>query len=121
MTLRSLGYRVKFEQELQFRPPKEYFFDACQVLARHHTISPVAAYLHEIQKSWDGVLQALETWLIRTAGAEDTPYVRAISRLILLGGGQPRPGARAASLTRWWYLSHHARGPTSQLPSPLWR
>jgi hypothetical protein len=78
-----LGYRVKFEQELQFRPPKEYFFDACQVLARHHTISPVAAYLQEVQKSWDGTPR-IETWLIRTAGADDTPYVRAISRLILL-------------------------------------
>jgi hypothetical protein len=79
-----LSYRVKFEQELQFRPPKEYFFDACQVLARHHTISPVVSYLHETQKTWDGVPR-LETWLIRTAGAEDNPYVRAVSRLILLG------------------------------------
>lgn len=75
-------YRFRFERELHFRPSKDYFYDATQELARANSYHPVLDYLSSL--TWDK-RPRLETWAIEYGRAEDTPYVRKVSALILLG------------------------------------
>jgi hypothetical protein len=75
-------YRVRrFAEELKFRPSKDYFADTVATIAYEKTFHPVVDYLAPL--AWDNTPR-LETWLITLAGAADTPYVRAVSRLILI-------------------------------------
>lgn len=70
------------EQEFSFYPPKDKFYDYCNVLAHRNAFHPVLDYLDALP-AWDGVAR-VEEWLIRYAGVEDTEYVRAISRLVIV-------------------------------------
>jgi len=75
-------YRLnRFAEELKFRPNKDYFADAVATIAREHTFHPVVDYLSGL--TWDNQPR-IDTWLIDLAGAPDTPYVRAISRIVLV-------------------------------------
>ena len=49
--------------------------------ARRSRFHPVRDYLAKLE--WDG-LERIDTWLIDYAGAQDTPYVRAVSRIVLI-------------------------------------
>lgn len=55
---------------------------AVNLLAQKNGFHPVVDYLSGLH--WDGVAR-LETWLIDTASAADTPYVRAVSAKTLIG------------------------------------
>ena len=61
---------------------KETVLDAVRFVACANRFHPVRDYLRSLQ--WDSVERA-ETWLIDYFDAEDTPYVRAVSRTWLLG------------------------------------
>lgn len=70
-------YRILFE--------KDFLFDTCEVIARENSFHPVLEYLDALPTEIpDEYLDFAETWLIRFAGAEDTPYVREVSRLFLV-------------------------------------
>ena len=56
---------------------KDKIFDAVNVVARENAFHPVKQYLETCV--WDGVPR-LDTLLIDYLGAEDTPYVRAVTR-----------------------------------------
>lgn len=71
----------EIEQREKFRPAKEYFRDACTVIARESTSHPVVDYLSAL--AWDGVPR-IDSWLIEYGEAEDTQYCREVGRLILL-------------------------------------
>ena len=64
-----------------FRPTKDLFFDVLGHRARQDAYHPVTTYLDAL--SWDGTPR-LDSWLIESAGAEDTPYTRAVSALVLI-------------------------------------
>lgn len=49
--------------------------------ARRSRFHPVRAYLAKLR--WDGI-ERIDTWLIHYAGAPDTPFVRAVSRIVLI-------------------------------------
>lgn len=71
-------------QELhQLRVGKEFFHDVVSDYALSNRRHPVRSYLDEVSGTWDGTPR-VETWLIDHAGAPDTPYVRAVSRLSLV-------------------------------------
>lgn len=53
---------------------------AIKWVAKERAVHPVREYLESLD--WDGTSR-IDTWLIEAAGAEDTPYVRAVSRLFL--------------------------------------
>ena len=72
----------EFEQAFDFFPPKDKFYAYCGYRARMSTFHPVLDYL-DGNETWDGVSRA-ETWLIDYGKAEDTPYVRAVSKLVLV-------------------------------------
>ncbi len=61
---------------------KDMVLDAVRGVACANRFHPVRDYLRGLE--WDAVQRA-ETWLIDYFGAEDTPYVRAVSRTWLLG------------------------------------
>lgn len=58
------------------------FFDALEITFKKTTFNPVTDYLKSLV--WDGVPR-VDTALIDYLGADDTPYTRAVSRLIALG------------------------------------
>jgi hypothetical protein len=68
------------EERFKFLPDERLFRSVVQGLCREGDFHPVQQYLAELRH--DGV-ERLETWLIRLASAPDTPYVRAVSKLIM--------------------------------------
>jgi predicted P-loop ATPase len=90
--LKTLHNRL--ERAHDFVPPKEKLFDTAEVIARENAYHPVLDYLDSLPV-WDGVPR-VETWLIDHAGVKDTPYVRAVSRLILVAAVRRvrRPGCK---------------------------
>ena len=73
--------RYKCLTKIGFQPPKDLLYDTCQVVAHHNIVNPIKEYLSSV--SHDGTPR-LETWLIRHGGAKDTPYTRAVSKLIMI-------------------------------------
>lgn len=65
---------VWFERVHGLRVRPDVVCQAMQSVGRRHAQNPLADYL--ISLVWDGVAR-LETWLVRYATAEDTPFVRA--------------------------------------------
>lgn len=78
--INSLAFEI--ERRFDFYPMKDKFRDYCDHLARENSFHPVRDYLASLP-SWDGVPR-LDSWLIKLGGAEDTPYVRAVSWIILV-------------------------------------
>lgn len=83
----------QIDQKFHFRPNKELFWDVVEDLAHASPFHPVRDYLDRLV--WDGEAR-IDTWLIRSAGAADTPYVRAVSALFLLAAVRRvrTPGAK---------------------------
>jgi putative DNA primase/helicase len=63
--------------------PSHLVQEAVQVVARTNPFHPVKDFLTRARKAWDGQPRA-ETWLIRLAAVDDTPYVRAVSKAWLI-------------------------------------
>jgi predicted P-loop ATPase len=84
---------LDIDQRFGFRPTKDLFFDVVDNIAHHNPKHPVREYLDGLK--WDGV-ERVDQWLIQYAGAADTPYVRAVSRLVLLAAVRRvrRPGCK---------------------------
>lgn len=75
--------RLRLRAEEQWNLPfgKDRWFDIVTDHARRHTRHPVRDYLDGLR--WDRTAR-LDTWLVEYAGAPDTEYVRAVSRLVLI-------------------------------------
>lgn len=73
--------RVTIGTDYGIRFYKDDFSELVQFLAHKNRFHPVIDYLDAL--SWDGVPR-LDTWLIDLAGAPDTDYVRAVSRIVLV-------------------------------------
>ncbi|MDX8494962.1 VapE family protein [Mesorhizobium sp. VK22B] len=65
----------------KFRPSKSFFETVLREEARRNGFHPVLEYLDALK--WDEKPR-LDTWLIDYAGAEDTPFVRAVSSIHLI-------------------------------------
>lgn len=72
---------LEIDSEHHFQPPVEYFKMVIQDIAAKNGFHPVKQYLDAL--AWDGKPR-IDTWLIRCAGVEDSPYVRAISSIMLI-------------------------------------
>jgi len=72
---------LAIERRFKFRAAKDYFWMTVEDAARKNPTHPVREYLDAVE--WDGEPR-VDEWLVRYAGAPDTPYVRAVSRLILV-------------------------------------
>ena len=85
--------RLAIEERFAFKISKERFHDVVSALARRNRVHPVRAYLDALR--WDGKPR-IDRWLIEYAGAPDTSYVLAISRLVLVAAVRRvrSPGAK---------------------------
>lgn len=81
------------DQHFGFQPAPDWFWRFLEDQSRLRSFHPVREYLDSL--SWDG-RPRIETWLVDYGGAKDTPYVRAVSRLILLAAVRRirHPGAK---------------------------
>ncbi|MDQ2093292.1 virulence-associated E family protein [Rhodalgimonas zhirmunskyi] len=79
---------------------KELVADAIRTVAKKLSYHPIRDYLSAHR--WDGKPR-LDTWLIRLAGADDTPYTRAVSRkfLIQMAARVMKPGCKADYTMVW--------------------
>lgn len=73
--------RREIRKRFKFDPGLQHMWDAINLACRENTFHPVLDYLDA--RKWDSK-QRIETWLIDYAGAPDTPFIRAVSRLVLV-------------------------------------
>lgn len=71
------------ERHEHFEPGKEKFLTAVDDAARRNAFHPVRDYLDSVQPTWDGASRTGD-WLIRYAGAENTPLNRAVGAIVLM-------------------------------------
>jgi hypothetical protein len=76
-----------------FRPRLEFFQIVVSDACRRDAFHPVLDYLDGLE--WDET-ERLDDWLVRFCGADDTEYVRAVGRLVLLAAVRRvrQPGAK---------------------------
>jgi predicted P-loop ATPase len=72
---------LEVDARFHFSPSIERFTQVVSAAAKRNKTHPVKEYLAALR--WDGVSR-LDEWLIRLARAADTPYVRAVSSLVLI-------------------------------------
>lgn len=72
---------LKIDEEYRFRPTAQFFEKVVKRLAWMNPFHPVKEYLVGLE--WDGEPR-LDTWLMRSAGAKDSPYLRAVSAIVLI-------------------------------------
>ena len=77
---------LMLESEFGFRPPRQLFDEVALDLAYQGRFHPVKDYLDYVI-TWDGTPR-LDTWLIQYAGAKDTPFVRAVSAMVLIAAAR---------------------------------
>jgi hypothetical protein len=73
---------LEIDAQFRFRPPQQLFNEVALDLAYQKRFHPVADFL-DFECIWDGKPR-LDRWLIDYAGAKDTPYVRAVSAMVLI-------------------------------------
>lgn len=84
------GMAFEFEENFNFYPPPDKFNRFVTKVARESKYHPPREYLQECyERHEDAPFTNLpEEWLIRFAGADDSPYIRAISRLVLVAAAR---------------------------------
>lgn len=92
--------RFQVSREFHFEPEKQYFQEVIEDIAWNNRFHPVKDYLEALQ--WDGNPR-IDTWLIRAAEADDTPYVRAVSSIMLIAGVRRirHPGCKYDEMVVW--------------------
>ena len=89
----TINLRLKIDSMFNFLPGRELFRDVTSNIARRNRFHPVREYLASL--AWDQQPR-IERWLIDYAGAPDTPYVRAVSRIVLVAACRRirKPGSK---------------------------
>jgi predicted P-loop ATPase len=84
---------LEIDEEFLFRPSEEFFRLVVRNEARRNSFHPVRQYLDNLV--WDGKPR-IDRWLINYAGAKDSDYVRAVSRLVLVAAARrvQEPGCK---------------------------
>lgn len=77
--LNELWFRI--DEEFRFRPTPAYFEKVIKRIAWNNSFHPVREYFATLQ--WDNVPR-IDNWLIESAGAASTDYVRAVSAIVLI-------------------------------------
>ena len=84
---------LEIDRNYQFQCPLEYFKMVINNVAVQNDFHPVTQYLDALV--WDNKPR-INTWLIKCAGVVDSPYVRAISAIMLIAAVRRirQPGAK---------------------------
>lgn len=91
---------LEIDREYRFQPPLDFFKMVIEDTAWQRSFHPVKQYLDALV--WDQKPR-LDTWLIRCAGVEDTPYTRAISAIMLIAAVRRirQPGCKYDEMVVW--------------------
>jgi hypothetical protein len=112
---------LRIDREFHFLSPINFFRTVIGDLARENTFHPVRDYLATL--SWDGEPR-IDTWLIACAGAEDTPYIRAVSSIMLIAGVKRvlHPGCKYDEIVIWESAQGTNKSSAAQAlcPDPRW-
>lgn len=74
---------LQIDRDYRFRPQQQFFEIVVRSIARDNPFHAVRDYLDALR--WDST-KRIDTWLIKYAGAADTPYTRAVSSIVLIAG-----------------------------------
>lgn len=74
--------RLQIETVFGFKSQDKYFAEIVESLARSNAFHPVRDYLDALPP-WDGVPR-IGSWLVEYGGAENTPFNRAVGRIVLV-------------------------------------
>ena len=75
--------RFDIDRKYKFLVDEKMMRDFCKDFARYYSFDPVIEYFDKVQNKWDRK-ERIDTFFIDYAGAEDTPYVREVSKLLFL-------------------------------------
>jgi predicted P-loop ATPase len=102
--------RLRFK----FDPGAQNAMDALYRACEANRFNPVLNYLDACQAKFDG-MRRIDTWLIDYMGADDTPFVRAVGRLMLIASVRRMrsPGCKFDYMTV--FQSPEGRGKSSGL------
>jgi hypothetical protein len=81
----AAAVRIMIRQQFKFDPGKNATWDAINLLCRERARHPVQDYLNECAakwEPWDG--GRLDMMLVDYFGAPDTPFVRGVSRIVMI-------------------------------------
>lgn len=94
--------RAYFELETEqgIQPPLDFFRDVVEDLAQKIRFNPVKQYLSTLK--WDG-MPRLDKWMITAARADDSPYVRTVSSIVLIAAVRRirEPGVKYDEMVVW--------------------
>jgi hypothetical protein len=112
---------LDIEATYRFQPPPDYFKIVIEDAAWRNRFHPVKDYLDALV--WDGVPR-IDTWIIDAADAEDSPYVRAISSIMLIAAVRRirSPGAKYDEMVIWESPQGTNKSSAAQAlcPDPAW-
>lgn len=72
---------LRIDEDYRFRPTFQFFERVVKKVAWDNPFHPVKEYFATLQ--WDGKPR-VDEWLILSGGADDTPFVRAVSAIVLI-------------------------------------
>ena len=85
--------RLDADRRFKFLARKDFWYDVVADIALRNAYHPVRDYLSGLK--WDGEGR-IDEWLVRFCGVEDSEYVRAVSRIVLMAAVRRvrRPGVK---------------------------
>lgn len=112
---------LELEEKFHFSPPLDYFRIVIENLCWSNPFHPVKQYLDTL--SWDRVPR-IDTWLLEAAQADDTPYVRAVSAIMLIAAVRRvrSPGCKYDEMVVWESPQGNLKSSAAQAlcPNPAW-
>lgn len=112
---------LEIDARYHFRPSHDFFKIVIRDTALRNGFHPILDYFATL--TWDNTPR-LDTWLIKHAGASDTAYTRAVSRLLLLAAVRRvrQPGAEFDEMLV--LISPQGQGKSKSIkqlcPNPSW-
>lgn len=111
----------QIDSEHRFLPPWDFFKQKVRHLAWTNGFHPVKDYLRGL--TWDKVPR-IDAWLIDSASAEDSPYIRAISSILLIAAVRRirQPGCKYDEMVIWESTQGTDKSSAARAlcPNPAW-
>ena len=116
-----MGLYLKIDREFRFQPPIDYFKMVIKDIAWKRGFHPVKEYLDSLV--WDKTPR-IDTWLIQSAKVLDSPYIRAISSIMLIAAVRRiyQPGCKYDEMVVWESHQGGEKSSAAQAlcPDPKW-
>lgn len=93
--------QIMIRSAFNFDPGLNTTWQAVNLYCREHGFHPVKDYLESTRNKWDQTTPRIDTMLIEYFGAPDTPFIRAVSRIVMVASVRRifEPGCKFDYLT----------------------